>query len=60
MCGALILGMPLTLLLEEMEDIDKLLDEADKFYQKDESMSHLMQPKLISKQTKRLDEDVSR
>ena len=60
MCGALILGMPLTLLLEEMEDIDKLLDEADKFYQKDESMSHLMQPKLISKQTKRLDDDVSR
>ena len=60
MYGALILVMPLSLLLEEMEDIDKLLDEADKFYKKDESMSHVMQPKSISKQTKRFDDDVSR
>ena len=60
MCGALILVMPLSLRLEEMEDIDKLLDEADKFYKKDESMSHVMQPKSSSEQTKRFDDDVSR
>ena len=46
--------------LEEMEDIDKLLDEADQFYKSDESMTHLIQSKTISKQTKGFDDDVSR
>ena len=38
-----------------MEDIDKLLDEADEFFNKDEVRS-----KPFSKNFKKLDDDVSR
>ena len=48
----------MSLLLEEMEDIDKLLDEADQFYKSDKSMTHLIQSKSISKQTKGFVDDV--
>ena len=55
----------MSLLLEEMEDIDKLLDEADQFYRTREneslsSPSQMLHSKPISKQTKKLDDDVSR
>ena len=43
-----------------MEDIDKLLDEADQFYKNDESMSDLIPTKSSSKQSKGFDDDVSR
>ena len=50
----------MSLLLQEMEDIDKLQDEADQFYKNDESKSHLIQTKSSSKQSKGFDDDVSR
>ena len=53
----------MSLLLEEMDDIDKLLDEADQFYRKNESLSspsQMLHSKSISNQTKKLDDDVSR
>ena len=53
----------MSLLIEEMEDIDKLLDEADQFYRENESLStpsHMSHSKSISKQTKKFDDDVSR
>ena len=54
-------GIHMSLSTNEMEDIDKLLDEADQFYRKDESVPNLMHSTPVSKPTRRFEDfDVSR